>query len=249
MARYKLMNVQIKKVGERIDANGNKTFDTSVNPDGKRRFLTASLIPVGGIWAAAAGSLPPIFDEAVIKAYEPCISVANGGTAQTDQPLPDDLAYLNGAWAEWVAPAPFYKKYLVGVPARKPTPLAPAGRKSYPAGHRVMNADGSQPVIYTSIRIFTVFGRDEDLGNQIVYRPGFSVNDLGQQQFNNYCEYVNPPSVPLVTEEDVTGGNNPFIAQPPTGAAPNQGQVPNQQQGQQPPTFTQNPNQQGSLVP
>lgn len=240
MARYKLMNVQIKKVGERIDANGNKTFDTSINPDGKRRFLTASLIPVGGIWAAAAGSLPPIFDEAVIKAYEPCISVANGGTAQTDQPLPEDLAYLNGAWAEWIAPAPFYKKYLVGVPARKPTPLAPAGRPSYPAGHRVMNADGSQPVIYTSIRVFTVFGRDEDLGNQIVYRPGFSVNDLGQQQFSNYCEYVNPSSIPSVTEEeDVTGGtqnNAAFIPQ-------SQSQIPPQQ-----PNFTQNQGQ-SSLVP
>jgi len=35
--------------------------------DGKRRFMTASLIPTAGVWAAAAGSLPPVFDEAIIR--------------------------------------------------------------------------------------------------------------------------------------------------------------------------------------
>lgn len=216
MARYKLMNVQIRKVGEKIDAQGNKTIDRDINPNGDRRFLTASLIPTAGVWAAAAGSLPPVFDEAIIRMYEPLLSQQNGGTAQADQPLPDELAYLNGAWAEWVAPAPFYKKYLVGVGARKPTALAPQGRPAYPAGHKVMNADGSAPVIYTSIRVFTIFGRDEDLGNEIVYRPGFSVNELGVAQFSNYCEYVQPQTAPVIAPQDDVMGDT--TVQQPQGA-------------------------------
>lgn len=211
MARYKLMNVQIKKVGLKADG----TIDSTINPDGKRRFMTASLIPTGGVWAAAAGSLPPIFDEEIIRLYEPLLSTQNGGTAQADQPLPDELAFLNGAWAEWIAPAPFYKKYLVGVQARKPTPLVPQGRPAYPAGHKVMNADGSAPVIYTSLRVFTIFYRDEDLNNEIRYRPGFSVNELGTAQFANYCEYVQPQAAPI-PQDDAMGDtvNTASIQQP-----------------------------------
>lgn len=241
MARYKLMNVQIRKVGEKIDAQGNKTIDRDINPNGDRRFLTASLIPTGGIWAAAAGSLPPIFDERIIKAYEPLLSQQNGGTAPADQPLPDDLAYLNGAWAEWVAPAPFYKKYLVGVAARKPTALAPQGRPAYPAGHRVMNADGSAPVIYTSIRVFTIFGKDADLGNEINYYPGFSVNELGTAQFSNYCEYVQPQTAPVITPQDDIMGD--ATVQQPVQATVQPQTV------QQQPAFVQQPQQpQGAMV-
>lgn len=242
MARYKLMNVQIRKVGEKIDAQGNKTIDRDINPNGDRRFLTASLIPTAGVWAAAAGSLPPVFDEAIIRMYEPLLSQQNGGTAQADQPLPDELAYLNGAWAEWVAPAPFYKKYLVGVGARKPTALAPQGRPAYPAGHRVMNADGSAPVIYTSIRVFTIFGRDEDLGNEIVYRPGFSVNELGVAQFSNYCEYVQPQTAPVIAPQDDVMGDA-------TVQQPAQATVQPQTVAQQQPAFVQQPQQpQGAMV-
>lgn len=243
MARYKLMNVQIRKVGERIDAQGNKTIDPSINPDGKRRFLTASLIPTGGVWGASMGSLPPVFEEGLIQLYEPYLSTANGGSAQTDQPLPDDLAYLNGAWAEWTAPAPFYKKYLVGVAARKPTPLLPQGRPAYPAGHKVMNADGSSPVIYTSISVFTIFYQDEDTG-KLEYRKGCTVNELGTAQFQNYCEFVQPQGIektPMV-EDDVTGGQQPIFTQQP--------QQPVQQQvQQQAPAFTQQPQQQGAMMP
>lgn len=242
MARYKLMNVQIRKVGEKIDAQGNKTIDRDINPNGDRRFLTASLIPTAGVWATAAGSLPPVFDEAIIRMYEPLLSQQNGGTAQADQPLPDELAYLNGAWAEWVAPAPFYKKYLVGVGARKPTALAPQGRPAYPAGHRVMNADGSAPVIYTSIRVFTIFGRDEDLGNEIVYRPGFSVNELGVAQFSNYCEYVQPQTAPVIAPQDDVMGDA-------TVQQPAQATVQPQTVAQQQPAFVQQPQQpQGAMV-
>lgn len=242
MARYKLMNVQIRKVGEKIDAQGNKTINRDINPNGDRRFLTASLIPTAGVWAAAAGSLPPVFDEAIIRMYEPLLSQQNGGTAQADQPLPDELAYLNGAWAEWVAPAPFYKKYLVGVGARKPTALAPQGRPAYPAGHRVMNADGSAPVIYTSIRVFTIFGRDEDLGNEIVYRPGFSVNELGVAQFSNYCEYVQPQTAPVIAPQDDVMGDA-------TVQQPAQATVQPQTVAQQQPAFVQQPQQpQGAMV-
>lgn len=241
MARYKLMNVQIRKVGEKIDAQGNKTIDRNINPNGDRRFLTASLIPTAGVWAAAAGSLPPVFDEAIIRMYEPLLSQQNGGTAPADQPLPDELAYLNGAWAEWVAPAPFYKKYLVGVSARKPTALAPQGRPAYPAGHKVMNADGSAPVIYTSIRVFTIFGRDEDLGNEIVYRPGFSVNELGVAQFSNYCEYVQPQTAPVIAPQDDVIGDT-------TVQQPVQATV-QPQTVQQQPAFVQQPQQpQGAMV-
>lgn len=238
MARYKLMNVQIKKVGQKPDG----TIDATINPDGKRRFMTASLIPTAGVWAAAAGSLPPVFDEAIIKMYEPLLSQQNGGTAQADQPLPDELAYLNGAWAEWTAPAPFYKKYLVGVAARKPTALVPQGRPAYPAGHRVMNADGSAPVIYTSIRVFTIFGKDEDLGNEIVYRPGFSVNELGTAQFSNYCEYVQPQAAPVIAPQDDVMGDT-------TVQQPVQNTVQPQAAPQQRPAFVQQPQQpQGAMI-
>lgn len=235
MARYKLMNVQIRKVGEKIDAQGNKTIDPSINPDGNRKFLTASLIPTNGVWGASMGSLPPIFEKELIQLYEPYLSTANGGTAQADQPLPDDLAYLNGAWAEWIAPAPFYKKYLVGVAARKPTPLLPQGRPAYPAGHRVMNADGSAPVIYTSLSVFTIFYRDEDTG-KIEYRKGHTVNELGTAQFQNYCEFVQPQGIEKTqtVEDDVIGSYQPVFTQ---------------QQPQQQPAFVQQPQQpQGAMV-
>ena len=174
--------------------------------------------------------------------YEPLLSQQNGGTAQADQPLPDELAYLNGAWAEWIAPAPFYKKYLVGVAARKPTALAPQGRPAYPAGHKVMNADGSAPVIYTSIRVFTIFGRDEDLGNEIVYRPGFSVNELGVAQFSNYCEYVQPQTAPVIAPQDDVMGDA-------TVQQPAQATIQPQTVAQQQPAFVQQPQQpQGAMV-
>ena len=237
MANYLITNPIIKKVGLLPDGS----IDPKKNPDGKREYLVCTLL--NSAYLFDIPKVHTMFNEGHIALFKPYLSVAHGGTAEADQPLPEGMKFLSGAWATWLSAVPFHKRYLTDIQAREPSINNPKGRPAYQAGHLVMNADGSVPLIFTSIEVFTQFFIDP-ITNEKTYIKGETVNELGMQAFANYCVPVSTPA----TNSEETGGM--AAAQPVNNQQPTAGTATTTPGSQTPPSFTNpNPTPQGGYTP
>jgi len=235
MAKFKITNLKIKPVGLKEDG----TIDPVKNPTGKLKYAVCDLINT--VYAYDTPKKHVIFEEAFVELLTPYVSIQNGGTAQTDLPLPEELMYIQGAWAEWISPVPFYKRYLTDQKERARTLQNPKGRPAIKAGAFVQNADGSANVVFNKIEVFVEFYKDPDTGNTN-YLKGKTVEALGIQNFSNYCVAIGAGEG---ENNEERGGITP---QPQTQQQPPV-QTQTQPQGQQqtvqtPPPFT-NPQPQG----
>ena len=218
MARYLLSDVKLIPIGLKVDANGQQSIDKSKNPDGTRKFLRGILTNTACFW-----DKPKVFVDFVpehIEVFANYLSIANGGTQQEDQPLPENMRYVSGCWIDWKAPQPFYKKHLSDHPAR-PATATQVARPAIKAGSFVCGADNKTPIVYTELRMFCQYFIDPETGEK-TWIPGSSPNEIGNQAMSAYCVPVNvsqtPAQTPDETVEIVNGQPvqtvNPEIPQP-----------------------------------
>lgn len=220
MARYKIIEPQIKVVEQGKQNAGTK-------------YLLAKLQNALCLWEEPQTF--PCFIQPIVNLFTPLLSIQHGGTAQADQPIPEELQMVTGCWIDWCPPQKFYKQHLSSHPARPATATQPA-REAIQAGSLVMK--GGKPILYTTLRIFCQYYMDE-FGEKQWIRGG-SPEEVGQRAFSAYCvpaeENTTPQIMPTAPAPEIVGGQ---VVQP----AP----APTAQQGQQP-QFVQNP-QGGQPIP
>lgn len=213
MARYKIIEPQIKVVEQGKQNAGTK-------------YLLAKLQNALCLWEEPQTFT--CFIQPIVNLFTPLLSIQHGGTAQADQPIPEELQMITGCWIDWCPPQKFYKQHLSSHPARPATATQPA-REAIQAGSLVMK--GGKPILYTTLRIFCQYYMDE-FGEKQWIRGG-SPEEVGQRAFSAYCvpaeENTTPQIMPTAPTPEIVGGQ---VVQP----AP----VPTAQQGQQP-QFVQNP--------
>lgn len=213
MARYLLSNVKLIPVGLKTDANGNQSIDRSKNPDGKRKFLRGVLTNVQCFW-----DKPKVYVDFVpehVEVFANYLSVANGGTQQEDQPLPESMKYVSGCWVDWKAPTPFYKRHLSSHPAR-PATATQVARPAIVAGSLVCGADNKTPIVYTELRMFCQYFIDEETGEK-TWIPGFSPNEIGNQAMAAYCVPIASMQSTQMTDDDteiITGQATAAVNEP-----------------------------------
>lgn len=212
MARYKIIEPVIKTVEQGKQNAGTK-------------YLIAKLQNVMCIWEEPQTFT--CFNKSIVTMFTPLLSVQNGGTAQADQPIPEELLYITGCWIDWCPPQKFYKQHLSDHPARPATATRPA-TEAIKAGSLV--SKGGKPILYTTLRIFCQYYIDESGEKQ--WLNGSFPNQVGERAFSAYCipaeEDKIPQLMPATPEPEIVGGQVIQPAPAPTA------------QGQQP-TFTQAP--------
>lgn len=175
MAKFKLSNVELKTV-----------------PAGKqnagKKYLLADLINTNCVWEA--GQRYTCFLEPVVKMFEQWLPTAKGGTAATEQQIPDDFLYITGCFAEYTPPQKFYKEHLSDHPATN-------GRPAIKAGDLV--AKGGVPIIYEKLRVFCMYYMDETSQKQWI--RGMEPAEAGMRAFTTYCRPIN--------EEPIASIENP----------------------------------------
>lgn len=210
MARYKIIEPQIKVVEQGKQNAGTK-------------YLLAKLQNALCLWEEPQTFT--CFIQPIVNLFTPLLSIQHGGTAQADQPIPEELQMVTGCWIDWCPPQKFYKQHLSSHPARPATATQPA-KEAIQAGSLVMK--GGKPILYTTLRIFCQYYMDE-FGEKQWIRGG-SPEEVGQRAFSAYCipaeEDKAPQLMPTTPEPEIVGGK---VVQPAPTA-----------QGQQP-TFTQAP--------
>lgn len=220
MARYKIIEPQIKVVEQGKQNAGTK-------------YLLAKLQNALCLWEEPQTFT--CFIQPIVNLFTPLLSIQHGGTAQADQPIPEELQMVTGCWIDWCPPQKFYKQHLSSHPARPATATQPA-REAIQAGSLVMK--GGKPILYTTLRIFCQYYMDE-FGEKQWIRGG-SPEEVGQRAFSAYCvpaeENTTPQIMPTALAPEIVGGQ---VVQP----AP----APTARQGQQP-QFVQNP-QGGQPIP
>jgi len=190
MAKFKLMNLELKTV-----------------PAGKqnagKKYLIADAVNALCIWEDPQRYVS--FNLGVTTALTPLLPVAQGGTAATLQPIPEEFTTVNGAFEEFTPAQDFYKRHLSDDP-----------KGQYKAGDRVTR--NGIPVVYRSLMVFTQYYVDEFGKKQ--YMKGASLVDAGQRAFAAYCEPVQKEvasATPIVPAETPTPATP--AATPPTGNA------------------------------
>lgn len=220
MARYKIIEPQIKVVEQGKQNAGTK-------------YLLAKLQNALCLWEEPQTFT--CFIQPIVNLFTPLLSIQHGGTAQADQPIPEELQMVTGCWIDWCPPQKFYKQHLSSHPARPATATQPA-REAIQAGSLVMK--GGKPILYTTLRIFCQYHMDE-FGEKQWIRGG-SPEEVGRRAFSAYCvpaeENTTPQIMPTAPAPEIVGGQ---VVQP----AP----APTAQQGRQP-QFVQNP-QGGQPIP
>lgn len=212
MARYKIIEPQIKVVEQGKQNAGTK-------------YLLAKLQNALCLWEEPQTFT--CFIQPIVNLFTPLLSIQHGGTAQADQPIPEELQMVTGCWIDWCPPQKFYKQHLSSHPARPATATQPA-REAIQAGSLVMK--GGKPILYTTLRIFCQYYMDEFREKQWI--RGGSPEEVGQRAFSAYCvpaeENTTPQIMPTAPAPEIVGGQVVQPAPAPTA------------QGQQP-TFTQAP--------
>lgn len=229
MARYQLINPRLRTIGQRynpITGAPEGGIDQTKQNAGQK-YLYAEMINKDCPWEEAA--VFTSFRKATVEIVEPLLSIARGGTAQQDQPLPDYMQTITGCYVAWVAPQPFYKKHLSAHPANPRT-----GEPAVNPGDLVTR--GGKPVLFTTLTVFCQYYIDE-LG-QKQWMRGASPDEAGQAAFNNYCiPATTDPTPQTVGQQETIGGQTITTVNPQTV-----GQQPIQQptfinNGAQPPTL------------
>lgn len=167
MARYKLIEPLIKTVEQGKQNAGTK-------------YLVAKLQNTLCPWEDMQTFT--YFIQPIVNIFTPLLSIQHGGTAQADQPIPEELQYVTGCWIDWCPPQKFYKQHLSDHPAQPATANRPA-REAIKAGSLV--SKGGKPILYTTLRIFCQYYIDE-FGEKQWIRGG-SPEEVGQRAFGAYC--------------------------------------------------------------
>lgn len=188
MARFRLSNVQIKTVTKEGSNKG-------------RKYMIADLINLQCPFEGAQKYSS--FLESIVNILEPLLPVSKGGTAQTEQPLPAELAEINGCFAEFTPAQKFYKTHLSDHPE--------LGIK---AGD-IVKKDG-KPIIYEKLIVFCQYYTDEY--GQKAWMKGASPDEAGQRAFSNYCVPIDVE--PQATTVPFTPPSAPVVDAPPTGGMP-----------------------------
>lgn len=218
MARYKIIEPQIKVVEQGKQNAGTK-------------YLLAKLQNALCLWEEPQTFT--CFIQPIVNLFTPLLSIQHGGTAQADQPIPEELQMVTGCWIDWCPPQKFYKQHLSSHPARPATATQPA-REAIQAGSLVMK--GGKPILYTTLRIFCQYYTDE-FGEKQWIRGG-SPEEVGQRAFSAYCvpaeENTTPQIMPTAPAPEIVGGQvvQPTLA--PTAQQSQQPQFVQNQQGGQP---------------
>lgn len=222
MAKYEIKDAVIKTV-EAGKQNAGK------------KFLVAKLQNTLCIWEEPQTFT--CFIDLIVNAYAQLLPIAKGGTAQAEQPIPEQLKYVTGCWIDWEPAQQFYKQHLSNHEAR-PATATQVARPAIRAGELVKKGD--TPVIYTKLRIFCMYYIDEFNEKQFV--RGGSPEEVGQRAFSAYCIPVNPEKV--ATTVPAQAGVEMIGGQPVQTAPAPQSQEYNPQGQQQPvqqPQFTAAP--------
>lgn len=177
MARFKLVDCQIKTVHKPGSSN-----------DGKK-YLLANMINLN--CPRSQSPRYTSFYEPYVNQLIPFISTANGGTAATEQPIPDELGVVTGAFVEYKPATRFHKRHL--------NDHAEQGIK---AGDLV--SINGVPRTYDALIVFCEYYMDE-LGVKSWVTGGNPI-EAGERAFGNYCvpvsTSVTPAMMPTTAPED-----------------------------------------------
>lgn len=242
MARFSLLNPVIRKVGQKYDINGKPEgpLNTNVQNAGNE-YLYAMLINDNCPWEGT--QVYTSFQPNVVAVFKPLLSIDKGGSAETDQPIPEQFTKLNGCYVTWTSPQPFYKKHLSAHPANPRT-----GTPAIKAGDLVKS--NGVPVIFTELTVFCQYYFNEM--NEKQWMKGCTPEEVGRRAMQNYCVLCNDAAqvqAEMKSEQQVEivdGQPVQAVSPKPAAQAPfiPQGQA-QSQQGQQP-QFTQQPQQANS---
>lgn len=203
MAQYKIIDPIIRVIGQQYDQNGNPVGGVNTNTQNAgKKYLRCTLKNTRCFWEE--GQTYICFLPEIVAAFESVLPINKGGQAQQEQPIPAELATIQGCWIDWKPAQMFYKKHLSDHPAQPATPTRTA-RPAIKAGDLV--GEKGNPTIFTTLRIFCIYYVDEFNEKQFI--RGNSPEEVGQRAFSNYCIPVNESRVPQVItqpEPEVIGG-------------------------------------------
>lgn len=246
MAQFSLINPSLRIIGQRYNAQGKPEGapNTTVQNAGKK-YLYAQLMNNNCPWEGT--QVYTSFLDNVVAIFEPLLPIDKGGTAPTEQPIPDAFKTLSGCYVSWKSPQPFYKKHLSAHPANPRT-----GSPAVNQGDIVKQ--GGVPVVFTEIVVFCQYYFDE-MGEKQWIRGG-SPEEVGRRAFSNYCipvsdtvQLQNALANERQPQPEIVGGQvvqpaNPQSQQPTQQPQPQtqqpqpqQPQFMNPQQGAQQPNF------------
>lgn len=196
MAQYKIIDPVIRVIGQQYDQNGNPVggVNTNVQNAGKK-YLRCTLKNTRCFWEE--GQTYTCFLPEIVAAFESVLPLNRGGQAQQEQPIPAELATIQGCWIDWKPAQMFYKKHLSDHPAQPATPTR-AARPAIKAGDLV--GEKGNPTIFTTLRIFCIYYVDEFNEKQFI--RGNSPEEVGQRAFSNYCIPVSENRAPQVIEPE-----------------------------------------------
>lgn len=185
MATFIISNPEIKKV-TKPGNNLNKPyvrFNIRLKNDiyGKTRTLTS-------------------FEQGAVDAWSAILPISKGGTAQAEQPIPEEMKYITGVFVDFVPAQKFHKIHLSDHPAGTKmiggqmvqTPAIKAGE--------LVKANGI-PVVFTTLRVFCRQYFD-DTTNQFDYCDGESPIEVGQRAYQAYCLPITENNTPQTVETD-----------------------------------------------
>lgn len=189
MARFRLIDCKIMTVNKPGTSNNGK------------KYLLANMSNLN--CPRAVSPRYTSFYEPYVNQMAQYISVANGGLQATEQPIPDDLSIVTGAFIEYTPATSFHKKHLNDHP-----------EKGIKAGDLV-SIDGI-PRTYDKLIVFCEYYMDEL--NIKSWLPGGSPVEAGERAFGNYCVPVSTSATPAVTPNE----HIDFAAhvEPPTAGLP-----------------------------
>ncbi len=179
MAKFELCNPEIKKV-----AKGNNAG---------KEYLTGTLLNTLAILDRPTTHVE--FNDRLVEMYKPFISAAKGGTAETDQELPERLRYITAHRVNWQPPKesiPFNRIYL--------TDVTDGTGKTHKAGDTICDRNGN-PRLYESIVVFCKYFRDPDFPDKVSYYAGDEPDQKGQAYFGSFCIKATLPKT-TVSDED-----------------------------------------------
>ena len=213
MAQYRYVSAEICRVPEGKQNAG-------------KEFIRAKIKNVKAFYEEAQTFM--CFQDDIVAALKPYISINKNGTAQEDKPIPAEFN-VTGCWCDFIPGFPFYKKHLSHHAAVVANPQAPKGKPEIKIGDLVKDDDGwGNPILFTKLRVFCQYYIDDD-GSK-VWLKGCAPDEMGQQAFAAYCVSTTQNNAPQTVEptEVIT-----YQAQQPTTQQPQTAQ-PQAQFAQQP---------------
>lgn len=203
MATFILSDICIKKVEKPGNNKG-------------KEFIFAMMRPKNDIFGRSRKFTS--FEPTAVQMYKQFLPVSKGGVAQQEQPIPEELKYVTGIFADYIPVQKFHKIHLSDHEAGSKmlngqlvqTPAIKAGEK--------VSSNGI-PIIYTTLRVFCRQMFD-DTENKYVYAEGESPEEVGFRAYQAYCIPIQENNIPQDVEDPyaphVTVNQGKQPVQPPT---------------------------------